>query len=408
MTNRTYPQWACGVLLAAAVGCAPGAAPTSAAEGASTGVQPGLVAEYFQDELLASRVSTAVVPEVDVDWGSGGPVGLPSNGFSVRWTGSFIPRFSEAYTLSTQSDDGVRLWVDGKLVIDDWTLHAVREDSAAISLEAGRSYSMRMEYYEHTGLASARLLWASAHEPKTVIPTAQLSTCASACGGDPSRQTPPGSDAAWTQVFVDDFSGTALDPSRWWIFNGNGNSITGPRGAAHAVVSGGTLKLETYRDPARGNAWVGASVGTGRFGSQTYGKYLVRMRFDAGVGMRGVALLWPVTGWPPEVDFFEIGSERPSRDVNVITNHYLPGNQMEHHVQRGDFTQWHTVGVEWTPNRMDYTLDGVVVSSTTAHVPNVPMWLGLTSAASLSLPPDSTTPSMVALEVDWVAIYQVR
>ena len=66
------------------------------------------------------------------------PVSGPSAARSIRWSGELEPRFSETYTLSTISDDGVRLWLDGQLVLDDWTEHATTEDAVSVALVAGR------------------------------------------------------------------------------------------------------------------------------------------------------------------------------------------------------------------------------------------------------------------------------
>jgi hypothetical protein len=81
--------------------------------------------------------------------------------FSVRWTGNVVPQFSQTYTFYTVSDDGVRLYVNDALVINNWTDHGPTENTANVALVAGQSYSIRMEYYEAGGGAVARLHWSS-------------------------------------------------------------------------------------------------------------------------------------------------------------------------------------------------------------------------------------------------------
>jgi len=67
---------------------------------------------------------------VNFDWGTGGPhVTLPSDNFSARWTGQVIPAFTETYTFYTQSDDGIRLWVNGQQLVNHWDQHGATEDS---------------------------------------------------------------------------------------------------------------------------------------------------------------------------------------------------------------------------------------------------------------------------------------
>jgi PA14 domain-containing protein len=94
--------------------------------------------------------------------------------YSVRWTGKVEPKFSETYTFYTFSNDGVRLWVDGKLVVDDWTAHSGKEDSGAIALEAGRKYGVKIEYYQGAGGAAMKLFWSSPSQAKEVVPNARL------------------------------------------------------------------------------------------------------------------------------------------------------------------------------------------------------------------------------------------
>jgi hypothetical protein len=95
--------------------------------------------------------------------------------FSVRWTGHLNPRHSETYTFYTVSNDGVRLWVDGKLIIDNWTDHSTREDRGEIALTAGHKVEMKMEYYQGGGGAVAKLLWASPSQKKEIVPENCLS-----------------------------------------------------------------------------------------------------------------------------------------------------------------------------------------------------------------------------------------
>ncbi|WP_164010698.1 PQQ-dependent sugar dehydrogenase [Pyxidicoccus trucidator] len=140
-----------------------------------TTTTPGLRAEYFDGPDFTGTKLERVDPTVDFRWSSGAPAAsMGVDTFSVRWTGSLVPQYSETYTLYTQSNDGVRLWVDGRLLIDNWTHHDTTENSATVVLQAGRAHALRMEFYEHTGVANARLFWSSAHQAKQVIPTERL------------------------------------------------------------------------------------------------------------------------------------------------------------------------------------------------------------------------------------------
>ena len=135
----------------------------------------GLTGEYYENLDLTSLQITRVDPAVDFDWGTGGPAsGVTGETFSVRWTGEIEAAFTEVYTFFTQSDDGVRLWVNGQLVVDNWTNHALTENSGTIPLAAGQRYAIRLEFYEDGGSAEARLLWQSPSTPKAIVPQSRL------------------------------------------------------------------------------------------------------------------------------------------------------------------------------------------------------------------------------------------
>jgi hypothetical protein len=105
--------------------------------------------------------------------GPKGQVGVDN--FSARWTGYVTPEYSEEYTFLTMTDDGVRLWVDGQPVIDNWTDHGPTEDTGTVALTAGEKVELRMEFYEKGGGAMATLLWESASCGREIIPAERLS-----------------------------------------------------------------------------------------------------------------------------------------------------------------------------------------------------------------------------------------
>src|SRR3712207_7071848 len=72
------------------------------------------------------------------------------------------------------SDLGVRLWVDGTRLVNNWTDHARTENSGTITLTAGVRYRLRMEFYENTGDAVARLLWSGPSVAKAPVPRSAL------------------------------------------------------------------------------------------------------------------------------------------------------------------------------------------------------------------------------------------
>jgi hypothetical protein len=136
----------------------------------------GLRAEYFGTADQTGSRLVRVDPTVDFRWKAGSPGPEVSlDAFSARWTGSVVPKYSETYTFHTDTNDGVRLWVNGQLLIDDWKKQDSSVDNlGTITLEAGRAYSLRMEFFEQKGWATARLMWSSPRQRKQIIPAAQL------------------------------------------------------------------------------------------------------------------------------------------------------------------------------------------------------------------------------------------
>ncbi|WP_168121263.1 PA14 domain-containing protein [Paenibacillus sp. HB172176] len=132
----------------------------------------GALGEYFNNTTLTGapdlkRTDAAI----QFDWSSGSPnSSIQTDSFSVRWTGEVMPQYSEQYTFHTTTDDGVRLWVNGQLFIDDWNDQGIENHSATITLTAGQPYAIQMEYVEHEGDASAKLEWESASQDKEIVP----------------------------------------------------------------------------------------------------------------------------------------------------------------------------------------------------------------------------------------------
>lgn len=135
----------------------------------------GLLAEYYDNMDLTDYLLSALDETIDFDWGTGSPnVYMEEDTFSVRWTGQVEPKYSEEYTFYTNAGDGVRLWVDDQLIVDEWKDKGIIEASGTISLEADRKYDIKMEYYESLGSAKAQLWWSSEAQSKEIVPSNHL------------------------------------------------------------------------------------------------------------------------------------------------------------------------------------------------------------------------------------------
>ena len=191
------------------------------------------------------------------------------------------------------------------------------------------------------------------------------------------------SGSRWHRVFADGF-GHGLSAARWGRYSGQpGGDPGGWWAPSHVVVRRGVLRLESYRDPRFGDRWVSGGVSSARALKQTYGRYELRFRMDAGRGVAGVLLLWPVRDhWPPEIDFAESGGTGPARNAMTATLHYEADNEQIQRTVHADFTRGHRIGVEWTPGRLVYRLDGRVWGRVSSpHVPREPMELDVQTQA---------------------------
>jgi beta-glucanase (GH16 family) len=239
---------------------------------------------------------------------------------------------------------------------------------------------------------------------------------------DPSgTPIPTGNLPGWDEDFADDFTATSLaaDP-QWTPYSGSpaGQPDEGWWDPTHDVMTDGELQLAGYPDKsadalgALPGSYVTGGVETTSF-SQTYGKYLVRMRIDQGQGVSLSVLLWPISdGTHDEIDFAEDNGADP-RDWNTATVHYGPANTKIVNALEVDLTQWHTYGVEWSPGEVVYTIDGRDWATVTnPNVPSLPMRIDLQTQSWRcgSDPweecPNATTPPDVDLDVDWVVAYR--
>jgi beta-glucosidase len=134
----------------------------------------GLKGEYFRGRTFKGKpMLSRIDPQVDFRWDRGGPTddmvargemataaGLGGDDFAVRWSGQVLPPVSGRYELEVAANDGLRLWLDGKLLLDEWSdVPRLRSESVAVDLEGGRAYDIKLEYYEFERDAGVRLGW---------------------------------------------------------------------------------------------------------------------------------------------------------------------------------------------------------------------------------------------------------
>jgi beta-glucanase (GH16 family) len=230
---------------------------------------------------------------------------------------------------------------------------------------------------------------------------AAAATAATATGSAGSSAT--ATSGTFTRVFSDDFTGSTVNRHYWAVYD---NPKTAKAHlAANVVTHYGYVSLETrYNSSLHKWTSAGMCLCNATNLKRTYGEWDMRARVSSG-DSRAVALLWPSVGWPPEVDFMEMGGfgTQGTRRLNTMTVHYgtQAQNYMIHSSESGDFTTWHTFGVRWTPSGVQYLLDGKVTKTITSNVPHQQMWFGAQTAPERSVQP--TKP--VNFDIDWVKEY---
>ncbi|WP_455169299.1 glycoside hydrolase family 3 N-terminal domain-containing protein [Aegicerativicinus sediminis] len=124
------------------------------------GTTPGLKGEYFNNRNLngdPALIRTDSKLEFDWPWSPG--EGVQDDMFSIRWTGYFKPEKSFEGWLGLSSDDGIRMWIDDQLVIDNWTKGATNIITHPMKFESGKKYKLRIEMWEGGWGARAHLRW---------------------------------------------------------------------------------------------------------------------------------------------------------------------------------------------------------------------------------------------------------
>ena len=207
----------------------------------------GLQGVYFDNSNFTGTTKSRVDSQVNFSWSSAPISGIGADTFSVRWTGKITPQTSEKYTFFVTSDNGARLWVNHKLIIDNWTSHSKIENSGSITLTAKKAYDIQLEFWDNTGSATAQLKWKSNSVAKATIPSsrlapavqnlksmldhdlafssAQLKRTMADLGKSHSKfVNRTNSNGTWNVVNADDWTSGFLGGQMWQLFSATGDS----------------------------------------------------------------------------------------------------------------------------------------------------------------------------------------
>ncbi|WP_170065457.1 PA14 domain-containing protein [Abditibacterium utsteinense] len=253
---------------------------------ALVGTGTGLSATYYDNSDFTNPKLGRRDQRVDFNWGSVAPdPKMGAESFSVRWSGFVQAQFSENYTFSALSDDGVRLYIDNKLVINRWANQsATTSSSAKIALRAGVKVPIRLEYFDSVGDARAHLSWSSASTPKTLIPQSQLYVAAQPA--KPIFSVPAGTYSGVQNVAI-----TSATPGAMIRYTLDGSE---PDLASSILPPGGALRF-TYTQILRAAAFVSGQIPS----EIASAHYIIPDTILPGLTITTPAPLLKVTALPP-------------------------------------------------------------------------------------------------------------
>ncbi|MCS6975126.1 MAG: PQQ-dependent sugar dehydrogenase [Cyclobacteriaceae bacterium] len=178
----------------------------------------GLLGRYYNQSRAFNGTPDLIRVDsvINFNWGGGSPLPgtITPDDFSVRWDGFIEVPATDTYTFYVVSDDGVRLRINNQTVIDAWIPQPPTEWSGSIYLQSGRTYPIRLEFFEDGGGAVIQLLWQSTLLPKQIIPKKQLYPVM-----EKNRIYPNPVSSSFTL----EIAGT---PCYWELFNANGKLVS--------------------------------------------------------------------------------------------------------------------------------------------------------------------------------------
>ena len=134
--------------------------------------KPGLRGEFFANpKLEGNAAGTVDATAIDFFWQNAPVEGVPATQFSARWTGTFIPSVTGQAVFQISGDDGYRLYIDDREIIADWYDHFITMKRASVDVEAGKSYKVRLEYYNAWASGTLRMC-SACHSP--ILPQQEI------------------------------------------------------------------------------------------------------------------------------------------------------------------------------------------------------------------------------------------
>jgi hypothetical protein len=353
------------------------------------------LARYWSNTTRAGEPSNTRCEPAPLrhDWSTAGPSSSMTDQFSARYEGRFSFEAAE-YEFVLDGDNGVRLWIDGNLAIDQWHTGTGTYNTTR-AMTAGR-HNIRVEYFEQWGGAKLEFDWIKKPPPPA-----------------------PG------YTFYDDFNGTKIDPTKWTFEGDDWNAYDSDfETGANTTVSNGQAHIKIETDPSRRPASRTDTMMTkGRY-TQQYGKFAARMKLPRGKGLWPALWLWNPAS-PPEIDVFEVYANPTlihGLDVQHTAHaiHWGSCYGCPQHGQKSawlnqgiDMTaDWHVWAIEWRPTYVEWFIDGRSVLRVNqadpsaygpVQIPQKPLHIAASLAAGgWNSRVDSTTPPVEYMHIDWI------
>ena len=235
------------------------------------------------------------------------PKDFPKDNFSVRWEGQIIIDHTSNYTFYTVSDDGIRLYINDKVIIDQWVPQPAIESKGEIFLEKGTEYSLKIEYFEESGGEALILGWESQQLSKQIISSNYLKTK----DGDPGLKGTYFKNKD-LRTSKNETSFVRVDKELNWVTGGGwGNNELQyyTDNPTNIRVQNGKLVIEAKKEFFQGSEFTSARIKTKN--SWKYGRFEIRAKLPPGRGtwsaLWALPTDWAYGAWPlsGEIDIME-------------------------------------------------------------------------------------------------------
>ena len=249
------------------------------------------------------------------------PENFPADNFSVRWEGELKIDYDSDYTFYTISDDGVRLFINDEILIDNWKPQPATERKGVINLRKNRKHTIRIEYFEQTGGEVMVLGWESERFSKRLVPSSHLSTPS----GEPGLKGTYFRNKNLEQSTIDPPL-VRIDKEINWVTGGgwgNNESQYYTDRPQNVRVENGKLIIESHKESYKGSKYTSSRIKTKN--SWKYGRFEIRAKLPPGKGtwsaLGALPTDWEYGNWPlsGEIDIMEhVGYDE---DVIVTSLH---------------------------------------------------------------------------------------